>query len=218
MEWDILNIIAIVAFAFSGAIVALEEKYDIFGVYVLGLAASFGGGIIRNVLIGVPVIPLWEQGFLLKTALFAITIIYLLPKRWLKSWNRWNDFFDAIGLGAFTIQGALYGIALQLPPGGIILCSVATGAGGGLLRDILARRRPMILHQGIYALWALLAGLLLGFGFIQSNNPVQLYLLFLVIILLRIFSIIYQWHLRIRNLENTTSLPIVQDSIKKAEY
>ena len=217
MEWDIFNIIAIIAFAFSGAIVALEEKYDIFGVYVVGLAASFGGGIIRNVLIGVPVIPLWEQGILLKTALISITIIYVLPKRWLKSWNRWNDFFDAIGLAAFTIQGALYGIALKLPPGGIILCSVVTGIGGGILRDVLARRRPMVLHQEIYAVWAMFAGLMLGFGFIQNDNPVQLYILFLATTLLRIFSIIYKWHLRIRNMENTIRIPIVQENSKQVD-
>lgn len=217
MEWDYFNIIAIVAFAFSGAIVALQEKYDIFGVYVLGLAASFGGGIIRNVLIGVPVIPLWEQGILLQTALLSITIMYLLPKGWLTSWNRWNDFFDAIGLAAFTIQGALYAISLHLPLGGIILSSVVTGIGGGMLRDILARRQPMILYQEIYALWAMLAGFVLGFGWINANNPMQLYALFLVITVLRMFSIIYKWHLRIRNLENTTRIPIIRDFAKRID-
>ena len=215
MEWNYFNIIAIVAFAFSGAIVALEEKYDIFGVYVLGLAASFGGGILRNVLIGVPVIPLWEQGILLKTALLAITIMYLLPKGWLKSWNRWNDFFDAIGLAAFTIQGALYAISLGLPLGGIILASVVTGIGGGMLRDILARRKPMILYQEVYAIWAMLAGLVLGFGWIQADNPVQLYALFFAITVLRTFSIVYKWHLRIRNLENTSRIPIIREFAEK---
>ena len=56
LTWEILNIIGTIAFAISGAIVAMEEEYDILGVYFLGLITAFGGGAIRNLLIGVPII------------------------------------------------------------------------------------------------------------------------------------------------------------------
>lgn len=62
MTWEVLSMIGTVAFAVSGAIVAMEEEYDILGVYILGIVTAFGGGAIRNLLIGVPVSALWEQG------------------------------------------------------------------------------------------------------------------------------------------------------------
>lgn len=202
MEWDFFNSMAIIAFAFSGAIVALQEKYDIFGVYVLGLAASFGGGYIRCVLMGLPVKPIWEQGSLLYIALVSITIIYMLPKKWLDSWNRWNDFFDAVGLSAFAIQGAIFALSFHLPLGAVILSSIVTGIGGGMLRDVLARRKPMILQQEIYAVWAILVGIVIGLRWVDPNNVVELYSLFVVVTILRMLSIVYKWHLRLRELPN----------------
>lgn len=61
ITWDIFTVIGTIAFAISGAIVAMEEEYDVFGVYILGMITAFGGGAIRNLLIGVPVSALWEQ-------------------------------------------------------------------------------------------------------------------------------------------------------------
>lgn len=55
MTWDVLNMIGTLAFAVSGAIVAMEEDFDIFGVMILGFTTAFGGGTIRNLLIGIPV-------------------------------------------------------------------------------------------------------------------------------------------------------------------
>ena len=52
LTWDILNIIGTVAFAISGVLIAIEEDYDLFGMYVLGFTTAFGGGLIRNILIG----------------------------------------------------------------------------------------------------------------------------------------------------------------------
>ncbi|WP_027416853.1 trimeric intracellular cation channel family protein [Aneurinibacillus terranovensis] len=202
MTWEMLNLLAIIAFSFSGAIVALQEKYDMFGVYILGLAASFGGGIIRNILMGIPIKPIWEQGVLLYTALLAITIIYVLPKKWIYSWNRWNDFFDAVGLAAFTIQGAVFAVDLKLSLGAVILSSVVTGIGGGIVRDILARRKPAILYSEIYAVWAILVGVVIGLGWINKDSLIELYSLLIVVTVLRTLSIVYKWHLKLREFSN----------------
>lgn len=77
MTWDILNIIGTIAFALSGVNVAMEEKYDLMGVYVLGFAAAFGGGAVRNLFIGLPVSALWEQGYLFTTAFIIMTAAFL---------------------------------------------------------------------------------------------------------------------------------------------
>lgn len=76
MTWDVLSIIGTIAFAISGAFIAMEEEYDILGVYILGIVTAFGGGAIRNLLIGVPVSALWEQGLFFQIALLSITATF----------------------------------------------------------------------------------------------------------------------------------------------
>src|SRR5690606_9253261 len=103
--WDLFNIIGTIAFALSGVIVAMEEEYDLMGVYILGLVTAFGGGAIRNLLIGVPISVLWNQGNLFIIAIAVMTIAFIIPNLWIVPWLKWGIFFDAIGLGAFAIQG-----------------------------------------------------------------------------------------------------------------
>ncbi|MGI8313534.1 trimeric intracellular cation channel family protein [Halobacillus mangrovi] len=200
MTWEILNILAVSAFAFSGAIVALNERYDIFGTFILGIATPFAGGIIRNIALDVPVVHVWEQGYLLYVAFGTIAIVYFFPKSWVMSWDRWNIYLDAIGLSAFALQGASFAIENEFPLGGIIFASILTGVGGGVTRDVLAQRRPMVLHQEIYAVWALLSGLLIGLGIINIESAWQTYFLFIAIILLRVLSYHLGWHLRFRDM------------------
>ncbi|MGC5324738.1 trimeric intracellular cation channel family protein [Brevibacillus sp. SYSU BS000544] len=195
MSWEVFNIIGTIAFAISGAVVAMEEEYDILGVYVLGLVTAFGGGIIRNLLIGLPVSSIWGQGDLLKIALLAMTIVFLLPSRWIFRWKRWENLFDAIGLSAFAIQGALYATQMQHPLSAVMVAAMMTGIGGGIIRDILAGRKPTVLRAEIYAVWAMLAGLVIKLGWVNSDVPVQLYLLFGIIVILRLVSVHYNWRL-----------------------
>ena len=61
MAWDVFSFIGTFAFAISGAIIAMEEEYDLFGVYILGIVTAFGGGALRNLLIGLPSSALWPS-------------------------------------------------------------------------------------------------------------------------------------------------------------
>ncbi|NNU82681.1 trimeric intracellular cation channel family protein [Geobacillus sp. BMUD] len=193
MTWEILSIIGTIAFAISGAIVAMEEEYDLLGVYILGIVTAFGGGAVRNLLIGVPVSALWEQGSLFLVALVSMTIVYLFPKQMLPPWKRWGNFFDALGLSAFAIQGALYAVNMGHPLSAVIVAAVLTGSGGGIIRDVLAGRKPLVLHAEIYAAWAILAGVAVGLKWAES--PVELYVLFIAVAALRILSYTYGWKL-----------------------
>ena len=201
MAWDVLSIIGTIAFAVSGAIVAMEEEYDLFGVYLLGIVTAFGGGAIRNLLIGVPVSALWEQEMMFQIALIAITAVFLFPQNLLKHWNRWGNFFDAIGLSAFAIQGALFAVQLNLPISATVVAAVLTGSGGGIVRDVLAKRKPLVLRNEIYAVWAAVTGLVIGVGLVASD--VSLYLLFLVTTALRVVSYMKKWRLPFRTLQQT---------------
>ena len=105
MDWDWLNIIGVVAFATSGAIVAMEEGYDLLGVIFLGLATSFGGGVLRSVLLGQPVTALWTQKGLLLVASLAMFVVFVTPRRWLARWQPLEVVFDAMGLAPFEARG-----------------------------------------------------------------------------------------------------------------
>ncbi|MEC0301230.1 trimeric intracellular cation channel family protein, partial [Peribacillus frigoritolerans] len=91
MTWEVLSFIGTIAFAISGTIIAMEEEYDILGVYILGIITAFGGGAIRNLLIGVPVSALWDQSFYFVIALVSITIVFVFPTNLSKHWDRWGN-------------------------------------------------------------------------------------------------------------------------------
>ncbi|AOC92445.1 trimeric intracellular cation channel family protein [Bacillus amyloliquefaciens] len=193
MAWELLSVIGIIAFAVSGAIVAMEEEYDILGVYILGIVTAFGGGAIRNLLIGVPVSALWEQGAFFQIALASVTIVFLFPKLLLRHWSKWGNVSDAIGLSAFAIQGALYAVKMGHPLSAVVAAAVLTGSGGGIIRDLLAGRKPLVLKAEIYAVWAALGGLIVGLGW--AGNAAGLYVLFLVLVACRICSYVFRWRL-----------------------
>ncbi len=94
MAWEVFSIIGTIAFAISGAIIAMEEEYDLFGVYILGIVTAFGGGAIRNLLIGLPVTTLWGQDMMFQIALAAITIFF---------------YFSTSSNSALASLGKLYG-------------------------------------------------------------------------------------------------------------
>ena len=196
--FEIFSIIGTVAFAMSGAFVAMEEEYDILGVLVLGLVTAFGGGIVRNVLIGVPVTTLWGQGDLIMLAVMSVLVAFVLPMPWVRRWKRTEVLFDAIGLSAFAIQGALYATDMKHPMSAVLVAAVLTGIGGGIIRDLLAGRKPLVLRDEIYAVWAMLAGLAVGMGWFVSTW--ELILLFAAVVFFRMLSVHYKWKLPRRSL------------------
>ncbi|MFP7493499.1 trimeric intracellular cation channel family protein [Terribacillus saccharophilus] len=193
MTWDIFSIIGTAAFAISGALVAMDEKYDVFGVYILGFVTAFGGGAIRNLLIGLPVSYLWSQTTLFYISFISITFILIFPKWVSYSWKKAGLYADAIGLAAFAIQGALHAASLDHSLLAIMVAAFLTGSGGGILRDVLAGRKPYVFKAEIYGSWAALAGLVIGLG--VADHPILLYVVFAAIIFLRIFSFHRKWQL-----------------------
>jgi len=202
LVWDVLNVVGTIAFAMSGAIIAMEVKYDIIGTLTLGLITAFGGGAIRNLLIGVPIINLWQQNTLFLIAIITIIIMFLLPYNLVSKLKEWK-LFDAIGLSAFAIQGAIHAEAMDLPIVAIIFSAAITGAGGGIVRDVLAQQPPVVFHQEVYLLWAMIAGFIIGMGW--ANQPYHLYTLFGIILALRIVSYRFKWCLPTRRLNYTQS-------------
>lgn len=201
MTWEIINVIGTLAFAISGALVAMEENFDIVGMLVLSFITAYGGSTIRNLLIGIPIEegPIWTQSYLVMSVFIIVILLFFLPYRWwVKYYGMWGIFFDAIGLSSFAIQGANNALQIDAPLSAVIVAATLTGAGGGMIRDVFANKKPMIFRKEIYALWAAFGGLIIGIGFVQG--ALSTWILFIGIIVFRLCSVYYGWTLPRRKL------------------
>lgn len=190
-----LSIIGTIAFALSGALVAIEEEYDIFGILVLGFITAFGGGMIRNLTIGLPVTLFWNQNLEFTCALIAMILVTVIPPRWIKFGLKPILLCDAIGLSVFSAQGAIYAQKAGYSIFAIMVAAALTGVGGGMLRDILAQRKPIVLRDDVYAIWALFSGAMIGLKWINIYVDWQVYGLIVVVFVLRLLSILFKWQL-----------------------
>ncbi|PQD93918.1 hypothetical protein CYL18_17325 [Pradoshia eiseniae] len=202
MSWELLSIIGTIAFAISGALVAMEEEYDLFGIYLLGFVTAFGGGAVRNILLGIPLSQLWHQDRLFLIAFISISLTCVFHQSLMPHWNKWGNIFDAIGLSAFAVQGALKAVDMDAPLLAVIFAAILTGSGGGIVRDVLAGRKPILLQSEIYAIWAGIAGLLIGTGLLTTN--VQLWILFIAVTGLRMLSYLNNWHLPVIRMQKSS--------------
>lgn len=185
MYWTILIIIGITAYAASGALAAIEAEYSFVGVFVLGLTTAFGGGTIRNLLIGAPVSAIWDIQTI-AVVFSTLAVIVLLPLKWTQHWKRWGLFFDSIGLATFAIQGALTVKLIDGHLGLMLLAAMFTGLGGGMIRDLLAGKKPLALKEEIHAVLALFCGFYVWMGW---TAPLQLTLAVFMVVTVRMFAI-----------------------------
>lgn len=149
-----LDLLGILAFALSGAMLGVRERMDVFGVLVLGFATGLGGGFLRDVLIGaVPPAALAQPGYLAVPLLAGLAAFFFHPA--LERLAPLIDFLDAVGLALFCVTGALKGLAYGLSPVPAALMGMVTAIGGGMLRDLLAGRTPVVFRGELYAIPAL---------------------------------------------------------------
>lgn len=155
---DILDRVGLVAFALGGVEVGVRRRLDVFGLLVMGVVTATGGGLMRDVIVGrVPlVIDRWDYvlwpiaGSLL--AIWLVSVRRSFPKSLLA-------VADAAGLGAFSAAGALVAIQADLPVPAVVLLAILTATGGGVVRDLLADRVPMVLRSEVNATAAGIGGL-----------------------------------------------------------
>lgn len=144
-------------FALSGGVVAVRKQLDLFGVLVLSCAAAVSGGIVRDVLIGAhPPASLADWRYLV-TAMLAGLVTF----RWCSAIERLRNpvqLFDAAGLALFAVLGTGKALAFGLSPFAATLLGMVTGIGGGIARDVLVARVPVVLQAELYAMAALAGG------------------------------------------------------------
>lgn len=163
----IIEIIGTIAFAISGAFMAMERKLDPFGVIILAFVTAIGGGTIRDMLIGnLPVAWLKNETITIVILLTALATFFF--SRHLRQLTSTLFLFDSFGLGLFTVMGIEKGLAVDLSPGICVALGTITGCFGGVLRDVLLNNVPLIFQKEIYASACIIGGLVY-FGLLKTN-------------------------------------------------
>ena len=140
----ILTYVAVSASAISGALEARKNEMDIVGATTIAFVTAFGGGPIRDLLLGrTPIFWVVDPWLSIVTFLVAVISFYWLDK----ISDRYLNVPDAIGLGLFSILGATYALQLQVSAIVAVLMGVITGIFGGVLRDLLCNRIPNVFRQ-----------------------------------------------------------------------
>jgi uncharacterized membrane protein YeiH len=160
---NVLELVGVAVFAASGALAAARARLDVFGVVVLGLTTALGGGVIRDVLLGVhPPSSLRSWPNLLVPAVTSLAVFWFHPQ--VARLRRAMLLADAVGLGLFVTAGTTTALNLGAPPYTACLIGMTSGIGGGAIRDVLLRQVPLVLRREIYALAALAGAIVVVVG------------------------------------------------------
>lgn len=147
----ILDLFGTAAFAVTGALRAIEHKYDIVGIIILATVTGILGGVMRDAILGIfPSQNFSDTIHIVLTTITAIIIFFLYHRS--KKYENLFNIFDAVGLGVFTFTGAsiaysLYSTNVVL----IVISSLLTAFGGGILRDLFVREPPIVFTKEVYA-------------------------------------------------------------------
>ncbi|HAU38246.1 MAG TPA: hypothetical protein DCX07_11105 [Phycisphaerales bacterium] len=200
-----LDLMGTAGFAFSGALRGLQRRPDLIGVTILAGATAVGGGMVRDVVLQRPVTMLWDVNYLI-VILLAAMVTFLFPRA-LADRESFFKYFDAVGLGIFSAIGA--GIAWQIGersgglgwtdginPISILFIAAITGAGSGVIRDVLITRMPLVLYKEIYILAVLVgAGGLIVVRATGGTEVAGFLAAMFLTIAIRVLAIRYNWSL-----------------------
>lgn len=193
-----VSLIGTLAFALSGVMAAAEAGMDWLGGVVLAVVAAIGGGTIRDLLIGNEVF--WisnEWPLLIALVTAAATMLALRARPTIDPRSAsWYVASDAVGLGAFVVVGT--SIALESGTSYFIAAfmGVITGVGGGVLRDIFARRMPIVFVGEIYAV-AGLFGAVVHLALVEATagSIAELWIPLGIVVLVRAAAVRWSWRL-----------------------
>lgn len=196
---EIFELVGVVAFAMSGVLVGIEYGFDVFGIFILAFLTALGGGLFRDMMLGQePPVCFTHFSYIICVAITVLLfLIFLkifdtrLARGDIERLKALITFFDAIGLGIFCVTGTAF--AINMGYGDNILLCVASGLVtsivGGMLRDVLANRKPVVLRKEIYALAAIAGGLLYCLLTPYIGTTVATYLCAAIIVVIRMISV-----------------------------
>ena len=199
------ELVGTIAFAVSGAMLAVKKRLDIFGILFLGVVTALGGGTVRDLLLGhTPPRMFYNVEYILIALLSALTVF--LAVRLTHGRSLWAGhaadnlltFSDALGLGIFAVIGTQAAIADGFGDNAVlcVFLGMVTGVGGGVLRDMMCADIPFVLRKHIYAVAALLgAGIYYWLSRVGVNGGVSSLLGTTATVVVRVLAWHYRWNL-----------------------
>ncbi|MBT7135346.1 MAG: trimeric intracellular cation channel family protein [Polaribacter sp.] len=154
----VLDIIGTFAFAISGALVASDKKFDLFGVVIIAFVTAVGGGMLRDLLIDAHPIN-WIGDLNYMYTIFLAVIFTFLFKSKIAHLSKTMFLFDTVGLSVFTLLGLEKGLSFNLNPIIALIMGMISAVFGGVLRDVLTNKIPLIFEKEIYASACLIGGI-----------------------------------------------------------
>ena len=200
----IIEFIGTCAFAISGVRLSSTKQFDIFGAWIVGMATAIGGGTIRDLMLGVN--PFWmTNGSYFVCCALAVLAVGMFGKYIIHHNYTWF-IFDTIGLALFNVVGLEKALTFGHPYWVAITMGAVTGAGGGIIRDVLMNDVPLIFRSEIYAL-ACVAGGLAYVACIELGLSVEISALLSAfsVILIRILAVKFHWQLPVLKGESDSS-------------
>mgnify|MGYP003417842172 FL=1 len=191
----VIEILGTISFAMSGSFAAMQKRLDPFGVLIIAFVTSVGGGTVRDLLLDVPVF--WMHDMIMCSVIFITCLFSMVFKSIEKKFRVTLFLFDSFGLGLFTIVGIQKGLNADLHPLICLTLGTITGCFGGIIRDILLNRIPLIFRKEIYATACILGGGVflilvkltgLSYTFVQIST-------ILLIVAIRTFAVKYHWQM-----------------------
>lgn len=190
-----LDILGTFAFAISGALVASDKNFDLFGVLIIAFVTAVGGGMLRDVLINAhPINWIGDLNYVW-TILVAVITTFLFKSKILPL-SKTMFLFDSIGLGVFTLLGLQKGLTNELHPIVALIMGMISAVFGGVLRDILTNKVPLIFEKEIYASACLLGGIsYLSLDALHLNNNINFIISATIIFIIRWVAVKYHLQL-----------------------
>lgn len=203
--FDGSELVGTIAFAASGAMLAIDRDLDLFGIIFLGVMTACGGGIMRDIILGIFPPNAFRNPVFVGVAAITSVLVFLFA--YLKGARYWKEraridhhinLLDALGLGIFSVLGAKAAMMRGYADNTFlcVMMGMSTGVGGGILRDLLSRTIPAVLHKRIYAV-ASIAGawiycLLMNIGL---TNPLSMLGGMVITVIIRMLATHYLWDL-----------------------
>ena len=201
----IIELVGTIAFASSGAMVGIKKEMDLLGVCVLGMTTAVGGGMIRDLILGVtPPIMFQNPVYALVAISFSILIFFWIyfhhgikKSPFYDVYDKLMMLFDSLGLGLFTVSGVNAAVNMEYETTAFlqVFVGVLTGVGGGVLRDVMAQNMPYIFVKHVYASASILGAItcvIIGRMFGQLQGML---IGATVVFVIRILAAYYKWNL-----------------------
>ena len=194
---EVAEIVGILSFALSGFFVASSAKLDLLGIFIASFLTALGGGVIRDIIADKTLYAFTNNiASALVVMVVVAGVIFKLHRYNTIEKNRYFLLADTLGLVSFAISGALVGLEAEFNFSGVVLLSLITAVGGGVLRDMLINEVPFILTSEFYGTVAIVVGMMIylldRLGFLSF---ISITTLFFLGVLLRLTAVKRGWHL-----------------------